>query len=94
MFKKILLALTFLATFTVAGLSIAPSADAWQYRYYGRPYVNNYWGPPRAYYYGYGYGYYSPRAYRAYYGPRVVVQPYYNAYYGPGYYSGYGPILR
>jgi hypothetical protein len=90
MFKKIALAMTFLAAFTVAGFSITPTADA--QRYWGRPYVNYYWGAPRAYYYGYGYGNYSPRAYRAYYGPRVVVQPYYqpyyNAYYGPGNYYG------
>lgn len=87
MFKKTALALTFLAAFTVAGFTLAPSADAWRYR--SRPYANYYWGTP----YNYGYsGYYRPYRtyYRSYYTPRVVVQPYYNAYYGPGYYYGGG----
>ena len=91
MFKKIALALTFVTAFSVAGLSLTNTADAWRYRYWGgRPYVSYYYGAPRVY----NYGYYAPYRvpYRTYYyGPRVV-QPY-TAYYGPGYYYG-GPIYR
>jgi hypothetical protein len=87
MFKKIALTLVFLATFAVGGLSTLDTAEAWRYR--GRPYVNYYWGTPRAYYYG---NYYRApyRNYSSFYAPRVVVQPY---YYGPDYYYG-GPIYR
>jgi hypothetical protein len=88
MFKQVALPLTFVAAFSVAGLAVTDTAQAWG-RYYGRPYVNFYYGPPNAYYYG-GYPVYQP--YRSYYyGPRVV-RPYTANYYGPGVY--YGPVYR
>ena len=53
MFKRIALAMTFIAAFMVAGLSFSNTAEAW--RYYGprvvaRPYYNAYNSP--GYYYG------------------------------------------
>lgn len=89
MFKRIALALTFVAAFSVAGLSFSNSADAW--RYLGRPYAARYVGPPRAY------GYRAP--YRAYYAapyiaPRVY-RPYYSSYYAgpsPYYYAPRGGV--
>jgi hypothetical protein len=71
----------------VAGLTVTNTAEAWRYRYWGRPYVNYYYGPPRSYYYGR----YDPY-YRTYYGPRVYPR-YSTAYYTPDYYY-YGPIYR
>lgn len=81
MFKRILLALTFIAAFSTVGIGLSNQAQAWRGGYYGRPYGANY--APRAAYY--------PRAvvpYRAYYGPRVV-RPYYPVAYpaAPAYYS-------
>ena len=88
MFKRVLLALTFLTAFSFAGVGISETADAWG-RWRGGPYVSYYAGPPRAYYYN---SYYSPYRtyYRSYYGPGYY-RPYYGGYYygGPGYY--YGP---
>jgi hypothetical protein len=85
MFKRFMLALTFVAVFSSAGIGFAPSAKAW--RTWGRPYAGYY--APRTVYYG------PAVPYRAYYGPRYVP-PYYSTYYGgypvysdyyyPGYY--------
>jgi hypothetical protein len=85
MFKRIMLALTFLVTFSVVGVGVTEKADAWG----GcrRPYVARYYGPP-AYYYD---GYVPDRTYyRGFYGPRFY-RPYYGGYYygDSGYY--YGP---
>jgi hypothetical protein len=84
MVKRILLALTFIAAFSMVGLSLPNQAQAWRGGYYyGRPYGAYY--APRAVYYG-------PTVvpYRAYYAPRVVRPYYYPApvYYGNPY-SGY-----
>lgn len=91
MFKRIALALTFLAAFSMAGLNFATPAQAW--RGWGRPYRAYYYGPPRAYY-----GNYAPFRpyYRSYYyGPRFYrpypYYGYYGTYYAPGYYYGPGP---
>jgi hypothetical protein len=92
MFKRIMLALTFVAVFSTAGIGFAHKAEAW--RSWGGP-----WGRPYAGYYAPRTVYYGPAVpYRAYYGPRYV-RPYYSSYYGgypvysdyyyPGYY--YGP---
>ena len=87
MFKRLMLALTFVAVFSTAGIGIANKAEAWRSRGWGRPYVGYY--APRVVYHG------PPVPYRAYYGPRYV-RPYYSSYYRgypapyyPGYY--YGP---
>jgi hypothetical protein len=69
MFKRIMLALTFIAAFSTVGVGLSNQAQAWRGGYYyGRPYGAYY--APRAVYYG-------PAVvpYRAYYGPRIV-QPY------------------
>ncbi len=91
MFKRIALTLTFIAAFSMVGLSLAPSAEAW--RYWGRPYASNYYGPPRAYYRGYApYRTYYGSPYRAYYGSPYVVAPrVYRSYYAPPYYYAPGP---
>jgi hypothetical protein len=80
MFKRIILALTCIAAFSVASIAMPEKADAgWRYR--SRPY--------RSYYYGPRYGYYRPYRsyYRSYYRPRY----YYDSYYGypDSYYYGY-----
>jgi hypothetical protein len=87
MFKRILLALTFVAVLGAAGLGMSQSANAWWGRgYYYRPYVvaPYYYGgaPYRTYYYG-------PRYYPGtyYYSPRY-------AYYPDDYYYGAGPSVR
>ena len=85
MFKRIMLALTFVAVFSTAGIGFAHKAEAW--RSWGGP-----WGRPYAGYYAPRTVYYGPAVpYRAYYGPRYV-RPYYSTYYG-GYpvYSDYYP---
>ena len=75
MFKRILLALTFVAALGVAGLGMSNSADA-------------YGGCHRSSYYGGGYGGYAPYGY-GYGGPRHSM--YYGGGYGGGYggYHGY-----
>jgi hypothetical protein len=78
MFKRIMLALTFIAAFSTFGFSLSNHAQAWRGGYYyGRPYGSFY--APRAVYYG-------PTVvpYRTYYGPRIVRPYYYPApvYYG------------
>jgi hypothetical protein len=79
MFKRILLALTCIAAFSVAGLATPDKADAsWRYR--GRPYVSYYYGPRYSYYRPYRT--YSRSYYRPYY-----YDPYYSGYYGRRYYS-------
>jgi hypothetical protein len=81
MFKRILLALTFIAAFSAVGVGLTGQAQAWRSYYYGRPYGAYY--APRAVYYG------PPVVpYRAYY-PPAVVQPYYPAYYAPPSYPVY-----
>lgn len=80
MFKRLLLAATFLGAFTFAGVGIADDAQAWRR---ARPYRSYYYGPRRTYY-----RYQAP--YRSYYyGPRYY-RPYYDGYYygGPSYYYG------
>jgi hypothetical protein len=85
MFKRIALAITFVAAFSMVGLTFTTPAEAW--RYHGAPYAA-YYGPPRAY----GPRYYAPyRTYStyygapSYYGPRIVRPYYYGSYYSPGY---------
>jgi hypothetical protein len=85
MFRRLVLAAMFITTLGVATFVAPDSADA--RRYWRRPYVSYYYGPPRAYYYGgrpYRSYYYGSRYYRPY-------RPYYRSYYYgyPGYY--YGP---
>ena len=87
MLKRIMLAMTFIATLGVVGIGVTENADAWgRWR---RPFVARYYGPPAYYdsyvpYRTYYRGYYGPQFYRPYYGG------YYGSYYGgPGYY--YGP---
>ena len=74
MFRRMLLAISFVAALGVAGFVATDSADAHGNRH----------GRHRAYYgnyYGGGYGYY-PHVYRSSYYPPT--------YYGPVYYGGYG----
>jgi hypothetical protein len=87
MVKRILLALTFIAAFSIVSLSLPDQAQAWRGYYYGRPYAAYYAPAPV---------YYAPTVvpYRAFYGPRII-RPYYSApaYYGypyayPDYYYG------
>jgi hypothetical protein len=84
MFKRIMLTLSFLAAFGVAGIGASSSADARHWHHH-----RGYYYGPRVTYYG---GYYRP--YRTYYyGPRYYGNPgyYSNYYYGyPDYYY-YGP---
>jgi hypothetical protein len=86
MLKRIMLALTFIATICVFGVGVTEKADAWDR--WRRPFDAHYYGPPVYYdsyvpYRTYYRGYYGPRFYRPYYG-------YYGSHYGgPGYY--YGP---
>ena len=86
MFKRIMLAMTFIATLSVVGVGVTEKADAWgRWR---RPFVARYYYAPPAYYYD---SYVPYRTYyRGYYGPRFS-RPYYGGYYygEPGYY--YGP---
>ena len=84
MVKRLILALTFLATFAAAGIVVTDSAEAWG-RWRSRPYVTYYSAPPRAYYYdGVPYrAYYGPRVYRPFYGRSYYRDPYYYGYYGP-----------
>ncbi len=88
MFKRILLSLTFLAAFNLAGIGLTNSANAWR-GWVGRPYGAYY--APRYYSRGYPYrSFYGPRIYRPYYSsyyayPAYPVYPYPNYYYyGPG----------
>ncbi len=89
MFKRILLALAFMAAFSMVGIGFTNKADAWRGGW-GRPYYGG------GYYYGPRAVYYGPAVvpYRAYYAPPVVA-PYYPGYYAypypayPSYY--YGP---
>jgi hypothetical protein len=76
MFKRIMLALTFVAAFSMAGFTLSNQAHAWRGGYYGRPY-RAYYAPAPVYY--------APAVvpYRAYYAP--VVRPY--AYPAPVYYG-------
>jgi hypothetical protein len=85
MLRRILWALTFVATLSAVGVAMPERAEAWgRWR---RPFVARYYGPPAYFYDGY-----TP--YRTYYpgdfGPRFY-RPYYGGYYygDPGYY--YGP---
>ena len=78
MFKRIMLSLTFLATFGMVGVGLADTSQA--RRYWGGPRVSYYHGPPVYY-----------RSYRPFYGPRYYDSYYYGSprYYGsPGYYYG------
>jgi hypothetical protein len=83
MFKRILLALTFVAAFSAVGVGVTDNAEA--RRGWGRPYVNYYYGPPRTVYYRE----YAPYRtyYRSYYRPRYYDR-YYDDYYYGDYYRG------
>jgi hypothetical protein len=89
MFRRLLLALTFVTAFISAGIGVASKAEAWRGDW-GRSY------PYRSYYYGPRAAYYGPAVpYNAYYGPRYV-RPYsayyaYPAYGDYQYYNYYGP---
>lgn len=74
MFRRILLAISFVAALGVAGFGVAGKADAHGWRHGG---YGGYYGA----YYGGGYGYYPYMVRSSYYPP---------AYYGPVYYGGYG----
>lgn len=90
MFKRIMLALTFMAAFSSVGVGLTNEAHAW--RSWGRPYGAYYYGPPRGYYSG---GYAPYRAYYAapypYYRPRVYAAYPYDYYPYPDSYYYYGP---
>jgi hypothetical protein len=78
MFRRLLLAISFVAALGVAGFVATDSADAHgRGRYHG----GHGHGRPYGAYYGGGYGHY-PHVYRASYYPPT--------YYGPVYYGGYG----
>src|SRR3954462_5836421 len=88
MFRRILLALTFVAVFSSIGVGFANKAEAWRGDW-GRPYRSYYYAP-RAAYYGpavpYRSYYYGPRyvrPYSAYYAYPAYPDYYYNDYYGP-----------
>lgn len=85
MFKRIMLTLSFVAAFSVAGLCLTNQAEARWYRW-GRPYVSYYYAP-RPYY-----GYDTPYRtyYRGYYAPRA----YYYDPYAYGNYNYYRPVPR
>jgi hypothetical protein len=93
MFKRILLAMTFVAAFAAAGLVPADSANAWRGWYgrpygafYGRPVVYRSYAPYRAYYAAPYYApYYAPRVYAAY--PYDYGYGYPYAYPGSYYYG-------
>ena len=87
MIKRLLLATTCIAAFTMGSFVVSEDAEARRWRRWGRPY-SSYYYTPRSYYYGRPYGSY----YRGYYAPRVY-RSYPRSYYrgwGPGYYY-YGP---
>ncbi|HEX3599424.1 MAG TPA: hypothetical protein VHU84_04740 [Lacipirellulaceae bacterium] len=87
MLKRIMLALTFAATFGAAGLCLTDKVEARSWRW-NRPYVSSYYSGPRA-----NYGYDVP--YRTYYRGYVYYGPQsYNYSYDndPGYY--YRPAPR
>ena len=73
MFKRIMLSLTFLATFGLVGVGMTDTSEARRYWRSG-PAVSYYYGPPvyyrsyRPFYYGPRYYYGAPRHY-GYYGP-------------------------
>jgi hypothetical protein len=94
MFRRVLLILTFLATFATVGVALNNSAHAWDRWGWRRPYVAYYGAGPRPYYSGYtpyqAY-YYGPRVYRPFYGRYYYGNPY---YYGDPYYDYYGPRGR
>ncbi len=89
MFRRIMLAITFVAALGAAGLATPNTADAWRGNrgyysgyYYGPRVYGGYVGPYRTYYPG-GYvrRYYAPRYYAPYYGPYYYGEPGY--YYRP-----------
>jgi hypothetical protein len=96
MFRRIMLAITFVAALGAAGLATPNTAEARRWDrggyysgyYYGPRVYGGYVGPYRTYYPG-GYvrRYYRPRIYDPYYAP--YYGPYYRA---PGYY--YRPAPR
>lgn len=82
MFRRIMLALTFIAALCTVGVGFTNTAEAWRSWSYGRPYGAYYYGPRAAYY--------GPRVvvpYRTYYAPRY----YSSYYYGPDYADYYYP---
>jgi hypothetical protein len=90
MTKRIILVVTFLATFCVAGIAVTDTAEA--RRGWRGPYAGAYFGPP-------GFYRYAPplRAYNRYSVPRRYYTPYYAPYraYGyPAYSYYYGPRGR
>src|SRR4029434_998754 len=95
MFRRILLAITFVVALGAAGLATPNAADAWRWdrgyysgSYYGPPVYGGYVGPYRTYYPGsYVTRYYGPR-----YAPRYYA-PYYGYYGSPDYYY-YRPAPR
>jgi hypothetical protein len=89
MFKRIMLALAFLAAFSTVSIGVPSSANAWRNWGWGGGYRGYYYGGPRGYYRPYVpyRAYYRPY----YYAPRVYTAYPYEAYYGyPDYYY-YGP---
>lgn len=91
MFRRIMLAITFVAALGAAGLATPNTADAWR----GRGYYGAYYGP--RVYGGYVRPYrmvYPGGSSTRYYGPRYYA-PYYGPYYygDPGYYY-YRPAPR
>jgi hypothetical protein len=80
MFRRIILALTFVTALGVGGLAMTNTADAW-HRCHGGGYggYGGYYGA----YYGGGYGYYPYVIRSSYYPPIYYGTP----YYGRGYYG-------
>jgi hypothetical protein len=89
MFRRIMLAITFVAALGAVGLATPNTADAWRW---DRSYYGSYYGP-QVYYRG-GYA----RPYRTYYpggyAPRYYAPRYYSRYYGPNYYGAPGYYYR
>jgi hypothetical protein len=81
MIRRVLLAISLVATLGVAGFGMASTADAHGCRHGGYGGYGGYGGGSYSAFYG-NYGGYYPQAYRANYYP--------SAYYGSAYYGGYG----
>jgi hypothetical protein len=93
MFKRLVLSLTFVATFGIVGTAFTETADA--RRWWRGGFVGSYYGAPAFYRYRAPYwtyrSYYGPRRYRSwYYAP---YRPYRNYGY-PGNFYYYGPRGR
>lgn len=96
MFRRVVLAMTFIAALGLGGLAMTNTADAWRWGRVYYPYSTYYYGRPVV---SYGRGPYYGVPYRTYYGGycfrrRIYGGPYYGGYYygPPAYY--YRPVPR